>query len=88
MFSYFVSKVYTFFPKYHSGSCWERVERSKEAVSGERCGGSGDKAEMREEVEPKYVLHAEAMGLSDSLALGVERVGGGKDVSQVSGSSK
>lgn len=40
---------------------------------------------MREEVELKYILHAEAMGLSHSLALGAETVGGGKDVSQVSG---
>lgn len=58
--------------KDHSGSCWERVERNKEGVSGERCGGSGYKAKMREEVEFKYVLWAEATGLSDSLALGVE----------------
>lgn len=43
--------------------------------------------EMREEVELKYVLHAEATGLSDSLALGVERVGGSKDVPQVPGLS-
>lgn len=74
--------------KDHCGSYWERVERSKEAVSGERCGGSGNKAEMTEEVEFKYDLQAEATGFSDSLALGGERVGGCRDVSQVCGSSK
>lgn len=42
---------------------------------------------MREEVELKYVLHAGATGLSNGLALGVERVGGSKDVCQVSGLS-
>lgn len=45
-----------------------------------------DKVEMRE-VELKYVLHIEIMGLSNSLALGVERVGDCKDISQVSGLS-
>ena len=42
---------------------------------------------MREEVELKYVLHVEAMGLSKGLALGVEKAGEGKDVSQLSGLS-
>lgn len=36
--------------------------------------------EMREEVELKYVLYVEVTGFSDSLVLGVERVGGSKDV--------
>lgn len=44
-----------------------------------------DKVETREEVELKYVLHAGTMGLSNGLALGVERGGGSKDVSQVAG---
>lgn len=39
--------------------------------------------ELREEVELKCVLHAEAMELGDGLALGIERVGGGKDICEV-----
>lgn len=34
-------------------------------------------------MELKCVLHAEAMELGDGLALGIERVGGGKDICEV-----
>lgn len=46
-----------------------------------------DKVEMREEVELKYFLHTETIGLSSGLALEIERVRCGKDISQVSGLS-
>lgn len=81
MFSYFGKTTLAAVGREWRGA--KRQSQVKDVVA-----QTGDKVEMREEVELKYVLHAEATGLSDSLALRVERVGGSKDVSQVSGSSR